>query len=459
MKAVLKVFPFLFVLAFVLTACQTSAPEVVPEYKVDIAGADLDGLKISWGWDSLNDVIYGFVAGTAHSDMALERERYVEDTYNCDITVEYTDRVYDNLRASVMSGSPRYDLLTGSTYALVVDVRAGYLTGLSGLLDISNTEKWGTPNMLQSLLWVDDLYGVVPFAWPDLLYGATGHLIAVNETLVSKLVQPDPREFVENNTWTWDKFEETLAIYTHQEAGRTIYAINCHDAYFAMNMFLSNGCTLSSFENGQVVCGAYTEAGKVALERAKKIYTETCVDYFYPDVSTANEYIINGDVVMAVTWLDGMMGTNESFLYKMDNLGVLPFPVGPNAQQDVYPTYHEGLHYATSIPVNAKDPEATAIVLSAMYEPFDQYKTKEDIIDYMSEQAFFDRRDAEIFANMVKNTEYGFFREGARSVIQNVVEKSETVTSLLESYEDQYEQIVEDYMIHHFEGRLAVYGE
>ena len=77
----------------------------------------------------------------------------------------------------------------------------------------------------------------------------------------------------------------------------------------------------------------------------------------------------------------------------------------------------------------------------------------------MSEQAFFDRRDAEIFANMVKNTEYGFFREGARSVIQNVVEKSETVTSLLESYEDQYEQIVEDYMIHHFEGRLAVYGE
>ena len=459
MKAVLKVFSFLFVLAFVLTACQTSSPEVVPEYKVDIAGADLDGLKISGGWDSLNDVIYGFVAGTAHSDMALERERYVEDTYNCDITVEYTDRVYDNLRASVMSGSPRYDLLTGSTYALVVDVRAGYLTGLSGLLDISNTEKWGTPNMLQSLLWVDDLYGVVPFAWPDLLYGATGHLIAVNETLVSKLVQPDPREFVENNTWTWDKFEETLAIYTHQEAGRTIYAINCHDAYFAMNMFLSNGCTLSSFENGQVVCGAYTEAGKVALERAKKIYTETCVDYFYPDVSTANEYIINGDVVMAVTWLDGMFGNTESFLYKMDNLGVLPFPIGPNAKPGVYPTYHEGLNYATSIPVNAKDPEATATVLSAMYEPFDQYKTKEDIIDYMSEQAFFDRRDAEIFANMVKNTEYGFFREGARSVIQNVVEKSETVTSLLESYEDQYEQIVEDYMIHHFEGRLAVYGE
>ena len=35
MKAVLKVFSFLFVLAFVLTACQTSAPEIVPEYKVE----------------------------------------------------------------------------------------------------------------------------------------------------------------------------------------------------------------------------------------------------------------------------------------------------------------------------------------------------------------------------------------------------------------------------------------
>jgi hypothetical protein len=226
-----------------------------------------------------------------------------------------------------------------------------------------------------------------------------------------------------------------------------------------MNMFLSNGCTLSSYENGKVVCGAYTEAGKVALERAKKIYTETCVDYFYPDVSTANEYIINGDVVMAVTWLDGMNGTEDSFVYKMDNLGVLPFPIGPDAVPGVYPTYHEGLSYATCIPVNAKDAPATAIVLSAMYEPFDDYKTKEDIVDYMAEQTFFDRRDAEIFANMVKHTEYGFFREGARVVIQSVVEQTDTVTSLLESYEDQYAEIVEDYMIHHYEGRVAVYGE
>ena len=459
MKNIIKYSALILSLLLLFCSCNSAEPEIVPEYSSDVKGADLDGFEILWGWDTTDDVQYGFIPGTSFSDMALEREKQVEEEYNCKIEVEYTDRTYDNLRASVMSGIPYYDLMTGGTYVLVVDVRAGYLTGLSGLLDVENVEKWGTPNMLQSLLWEDDLYGVVPFAWPDLLYGGTGHLIVVNENLVSKLAQPDPREYVENFTWNWDKFEEILPLYTYQDAGRTIYAINSHDAYFAMNMFLSNGCTLSAYENGEVVCGAYTEAGRVALERAKEIYMETCVDYFYPDTGATNEYFFTGDVVMTVAWLSSMNSSEESFLYKMDNVGVLPFPTGPNATPGVYPTYHEGLPYATCIPINAKDAQATSIVLSAMYEPFDGYETKEDIIDHMAEQMFFDRRDAEIFANMVRNTEYGFFREGARWVIENVCMSSDTVTSILEANEDKYDQIVEDYMIHHYEGRVSVYGE
>ena len=104
--------------------------------------------------------------------------------------------------------------------------------------------------------------------------------------------------------------------------------------------------------------------------------------------------------------------------------------------------------------------EVTGFWYNPNIHPFKEYEARRDcLVDYMAEQTFFDRRDAEIFANMVKHTEYGFFREGARVVIQSVVEQTDTVTSLLESYEDQYAEIVEDYMIHHYEGRVAVYGE
>ena len=71
----------------------------------------------------------------------------------------------------------------------------------------------------------------------------------------------------------------------------------------------------------------------------------------------------------------------------------------------------------------------------------------------------YDERDARVLANMLENTEYGFFLEGARGVIESVTETDTSITSLLESNEDKYEQIVEDYMVHHYEGTVAVYGE
>ena len=78
----------------------------------------------------------------------------------------------------------------------------------------------------------------------------------------------------------------------------------------------------------------------------------------------------------------------------------------------------------------------------------------------MAEQIFFDERDAGVLANMLKNTEYGFFREGARGVIESVTSADNaTITSLLESNESKYQQIVDDYMVHHYEGTVAVYGE
>jgi hypothetical protein len=220
-------------------------------------------------------------------------------------------------------------------------------------------------------------------------------------------------------------------------------------------MFLSNGVTFNEYIDGKVVFGAYTDAGRVALERARTIYTETCVDYIYPDVHNG-DYFLNGDVVMQANGNGTIIST---IMYEMDNVGIVPFPQGPNATPGVYYSYYEQIPYTTSIPVNTVDTGAVAKILDAMFEPFDGLETKDDIVEYMSEQVFFDHRDTWLVVNAVANTEYGFFWEGGRSGIETCLSGSTSVTSNLESYEDIYDELVEDYLISHYEGRVAVYGE
>ncbi|MBE6897082.1 MAG: extracellular solute-binding protein [Ruminococcaceae bacterium] len=469
MKKTSKFAVFFLSVLFILSACQTSEPEIVPEYKIETGDVNFDGLSVTWGFSMSRymdgvDNIFGFIPGTNFADNALERQKSIESAYNCKIIVDNNSNstvIADKLSASLMSGSHLYDLVTCDTSVLSNFSRArGYLVGLSSLLDVQNTEKWGTPNMLEPMIWKDDVYGVVPFAWPNLLYSTTYSVFAVNETLVSQLGHSDPREYVDNREWTWDKLEETLELYTYQDAGRTVYGMHCHDADFAVNMLYSNGVSYSTYENGKVVCGAYTEKGRVALERAQEIYNVTCKDFIYPDAGTnKGSYMINGDVVMAVMDNVDIIGTTDSLMYQMDNIGILPFPQGPDAVPGEFSSGYSQMAYTTCIPVNTADVEASAMILDMMFEPFEGLETKDDIANYMADEIFFDKRDAEIFINTVRNANYGFFWEDGRVAVQAAVREGNPISSILESYESQYDQLVSEYLVNHYAGRYAVYGK
>ena len=470
MKSFVKIVSLILIIILALCACQSENGEVIPEYGSDITvERDLNGFSVRWGFaKSLNneDNILGFVPGTAFADLALERKKDIEKRYNCTLEMTYKDLVSnidDNLY-STMSGDSLYDILTNESIKLINHIRAGYIYPLSGFLDIADTEKWGEPNMLLSLMWNNDLYGVLPYAWPELLYTSFGYPIVVNENLISQYGHEDPREFVENNTWTWDKFEEVLLEYTHKDGEKAIYGMGTHGPYYAMMMFLSNGVGVSSYQDGQVVAGAYTEQGTEALERAKKIYTETCRDCFHPDSSTGGclEAFKAGECVLVTThsnYSGGIMGHSDSLVYVMDNIGILPYPLGPHATPGVYKGYHESMYFATSIPVLSRDPEIAALIIDATFEPFEGFETKESIIEYMTKQIFFDERDTRVFVNILKNTEYGFFNEGARSLIAEAVTGSSPVSTVQQSNKNQYDKIVEDYMVNHYNSIISLFGE
>lgn len=463
MRNSFKLLSLLLAFLFVLCSCSSSAPEIAPEYTAsDSTTVDLDGYVAKWGFASGDDKVFGYIADTLIADEALKRVDQIQNTLNCVIDMEYNSSgaIRDNMNASVVSGSMLYELTTTDSETVLGSIRAGYFNGLSRLIDVQNTDKWGTPNILQSVIYKDDVYCVVPYAWPELLDTAYKSPIAVNESLILQYAHQDPREYVETGTWNWDKFEECLLAYTVQDGERTIYGITSNYAYYAMLMFLSNGVTFIEYTDNGIECGIFTPQGIEAMERAKKIRQETCAHCF-ANVSTIQEatpVFFSGDAVLGVLNSDSIIGSTSSAMYTMENVGILPFPYGPSAEPGVYRSYHETMSYVTGIPSNASDAESAAMILDMMYEPFDSYKTKEDIINYYAEQIFFEEQDARVYANMLQNTEYGFFQDGARTVFDQII-KDRSVTEVLDSLEETYEELLKNVFKPHYEGRIAVYGE
>ena len=468
MQKPVKILSLLLIIVFLFTACQAAEEEIVPEFITETDGSDLDGTTVVWGFSMSvytedTENTFGYIPGTVFADTANERKKDIENRLNCKIQVENDSNssvIRDRLNGAIASGSHLYDIATGDSSAMSSFARNGSLIGLSSYLDVQNTDKWGTPSMLMPMLWKDDLFAVFPFAWPNHPYTIAGHVIAIDESVVTRLAETDPREYVEDYTWTWDKFEETLERFTFEDSGRTVYAFQSHPAYFAMNMFLSNGVSMLGFSDGEVVFGAYTDAGRAALERCQLIFKTTCKDYIHPSDTTASgELLLRGEAVMISTGHGGLISTSGSIMYQVDNVGIVPFPQGPNAVKGVYPSYYQQIPYMTTIPVTANDPQTSAIIISEMYEPFEGLETKDDIAEYMSEQIFFDKRDPYIMINMVEHTEYNYFWEGGRSLFETTLNTNEPVSSILESMESKYEQLVEDYIYPQYLGRVAVYGE
>ncbi len=459
-----KAIGIILCLIFVFSVCSCAAPEAetVPEFEeMSSSGYDLGGYSVLWGWTDGagldNDSNFGFIEGTPNSDLLLEHKKNVEQKLNCKITLDHTAN-NTILRAGVMAGDQKIDIITSGSLRMMDSIRGGYLTGLSSFIDVDNYEKWGTPNMLVSVLWEDDLYAVVPFSWPEIMYTNSAHVLAVNENLISKLSLTDPREYVEALDWTWDRFEECMENFTFEDAGRTVYSYKGgFGRYYYINMVISNGVSFIDGKNGTVSCGILSDAGREAMERGRYIAE------MYRDKANGGSDnptgFINGEAVMYLAWTYELTRNTQYIMYQMDNVGVVPFPQGPNATPGQYSSYHQSLAYATGIPFNAKDFYTSLTVLNEMFEPFEQYKTKDDIIDMMANQIFFDRRDAEIIYQVEKASQYGFFDEKLGNILEQAGTTNTPISQLCEEQESTIAKIVETYLEPCYRGLTAVYGE
>ena len=476
MKNVCKLLVLVLILS-IFAGC-AEAPE---EFDINFAAqgdgvADLDGIELLYrinldsgnGGIGLSDNYLGYVLETEFSDLAMKRVKDLEEKYNfkLEMTTETADLV--NMTAGGMKFS---DIFLSPSFNYFSWCKTGLLTGISRLsdyIDYRDSEKWGSPQILESMFYKDDVYGLTPNAWPEQNYTSFGYPLVANVDLIMTNGAQNPRELVEAKTWTWDVFNTELDKNTIVEGSEVkSYGLVTSYPYFASMILLSNGAKFADVNSdGELICGYYTDAGFRALEEIREVWygaykhTVSREEVYLSETVTSN--FVNEMGTYAFLPTHFIFGVYGEVAMKLDNFAILPTPTGPDVDPDHVMSYHHTMYYAISFPITSDNVDAAALVVNEIYDPLTGYETKDDIKEYMSRNYFFDERDADAFFDLFENSYYNYdYTTGFknREIPSQICTTENAISELLEEQSTVVESCFTDYVEPTMEAYDILFGE
>ena len=457
-----RILAFILCSVFVLLFVSCSAvEEIVPEYTsdTDTAGVNLGGQRLIMGmvkdyFFEGADSTLTFINNTEFGDLAMKRLRDVENNYNCKIDFNYVDRSGEQAYYSVVSGSYAFDMISEESYWFIDYLPSGAFVDLTGLdnLDAFDETKWGNRYLRLSTMYNGAIYGLLPARHPMRLSNSPSNLFAVNEKYITNLVTTDPRDYFENGEWNWDTFGNCLETYAHTDAmtNEFVYSLGSCFEYGRLYMVIamSNGCDFITMkDDGSYTLGYFSQNAVDAYNKVNEwMYGATSGNI---NLEGGLTQFLDGKSVITLIDAYQVLSSSDSIAYKMDDFGIVPAPCGPGASNPYdYATSYESADFTIAIPITAKDPEVSALVLNAIYEPFEGFETEDDITDYLIRNYFNDERDARLFMDItdLDHIYYHDHKHGLSEMFGQLA-KNVAVSRCVDSYESRYYTIVDKYVI------------
>ena len=463
MKNVCKILAVLMLLTLFI-GCSQETPE---EFDMDFSKTegnsfDLEGIELLYrsnldsgnGAIDLSENYLGYVMDTEFSDLAMQRVRELEDTYNFTLNVT-TDKA--DIVSMTAGGLNFADIFLSPSFNFFSWSKAGVLTGISKLsdyIDYKDSKKWGSPLLLESMFYKDDVFGLTPNAWPEQNFTSFGYPLVANVDLITENGASDPRELVDEGLWTWDRFTEELEKNTVREGNEVRCYGLCggNSAYMIQMLMHSNGIHLvERNDNGELICGYFDDRAIKAFEMSREISIGKYKHTYVPDLSSSEaiiESFINEEGTYAFLPTHFIFGVYGAVSMNLDNFAILPTPMGPDVDSYIYSSVHHTMYYAISFPTTGNS-EAAAFVANKIYEPLPGYETHEDIKEYMSRNFFFDERDADVFFKLLENSHYNYdYTTGfdIRRIPENINNATKTVAAILEEQSSVVEQCFTEYV-------------
>ncbi len=471
LKKTAELIALILLICVVAASCNASAENELfdMEFSSSSSTLDLENFEMTYEFglpssaEGLGSCL-GYELDTQFGDLAVQRLADVQKELNCTVTVNYREKGSSCgiFVASSASGAFFCDAISGISDIWADVARIGMVIGLSELddyIDYRNEEKWGYRNMLKVVYYEDDLYGVIPLLWPEIAVTFSAPIV-VNEDLISQLGATDPRDYIENGEWTWDKFREVLELYFVKEGSEVKhYALNTNAQHFGFMFVRSNGDLMAEKDaNGNYVPGFMSESAVKAMEEARDIYSGSLSHTIDTKTDTIDA-LLGGTAVMGSVNADQIISIGSRISREMDNFGILSWPTGPDVDPDYHFATHANIEMCIAFSRMSDNPEATAAIINALYEPFEGYETLDSIIEYMARSYFFDKRDASVFYNMFLASEYNYFHYGLYEPTYSWLTSKSAISEYIEANYDSLTEKINEYVLPSVRGIDSLWGE
>lgn len=265
-----------------------------------------------------------------------------EKKYNCKIKLDILDFAnYTRQVSAKLSGGSPYDIayMHGSMFPSAVIAK----------LYIPLDEYFSTADVYNGNGGFD-MSKSTSFAWNNRLYGVAGvesvnpYVIFYNKKMIKDNDLPDPRKMYENGKWTWEALKQLGAQATDSANG-----IYLGSSEFMVKAFeLANDGKYVTYENGK----AKENITSPNIVNALKFIQEICSGnnrIVAPngepgDVAMNPTDFYNGKTYMHIQEDDHLQSIapniqkSNAFGRSLENLGIVPIPLGPDNKSKSYPT-------------------------------------------------------------------------------------------------------------------------
>ena len=314
-------------------------------------------------------------------DAIYERQVAIEERLSIKLEeIISTDDITTKLMSTAMqSGEDSYDLALVQTYNALKMYNQNYVYDQTELDSIDLTNPWWEQSFNQDVNIGDKRY--ISFGNANLIYYSSFYIFCFNKSMIEDHGMESPYDLVANGKWTYDKVYEMMqtaavdngadGIYT---PGEDTLGLTGHINH-SRNLILSSGTSITTRDNdGFPVYNGLSDKFISAFTK----FTEFFINSPYCAIagkspSPYTGYSSTGGVANYIqVFIDGQSlflttGTNEVTTLRNTETeyGIVVVPKYEEAQENyITPVYSATEGFV--IPMNAPDPERTALILETL---------------------------------------------------------------------------------------------
>ncbi|HOB20868.1 MAG TPA: extracellular solute-binding protein, partial [Candidatus Atribacteria bacterium] len=302
------------------------------------------------------------------TDAILERNRKIEERFNCKIVYDYYDPVsfYDTVYPILMSGEKFADVITPTLFNYGKFVNGDYLYDLNKLPYIKLDEPY----------WYD-IYDEAAVTTDGRRLGASCFIanpfrrvfgVFFNKRLIEELKLDNPYDLLARGEWNWENFSRLLGSAMKDVNNDAVYDDN--DVFSITGgldggiqaLYLTSGNKMFEIgENGYVRYAMTNPNVMNVLTQLKDMFAVPGSYYSGSwDASRCTQQFVDG----RVTFYLNLAAKCPHLRDMEDDYGLVPLPLGPGQTDFISAIDHNTA--IICVPYTIDNPEATGAILQAL---------------------------------------------------------------------------------------------